>query len=226
MVEVLDKKLGMEIINILKIGFEPTPPDPNRPATLWSNVDNRQTEPSLALAQVLNERGLDVHIREPYVLPAERYAGVHASSENQTLLHRLTATHELRALSIADDGVTTPKTMLNQYLEHCWWNKETQRRVKAFYWQNLANYHQGVADGIDTHPSYKFHKPQDRTKKAERHQRQAEENRGKEREILGELQPLTPEDVRSLVVKVVERELDPEYTERLLADVNIPWLKR
>lgn len=174
----------------------------------WGNVVESETNPSLIAAIILIERGFPISlIKRPQAPlrnirlrpvedldePYDDWIEIFTYIEGARALHKIDNTPEMYAFEDAYSGVSDSPPDF----EYCAWDNTTIRKIEAFFWQNRARYFQEWAQYNE-----QFKK---RAKVDLLEQKKGCEAKAKE--VLGELPLLTPDDIRSLLEQVVDREL-------------------
>lgn len=164
----------------------------------YCNCPNDQPT-TLTLALLLKERGLPILIFEQplYILRQtwHGWSSIYTKIEGARALDQIKDTSEYKALDCADTGLGDPPDFSD-----CQWDDETKARVLVRYWQYRAMHYQRWADNIDPKTSKDVNEKDEKRKEAEKAQAKA-------KELLGELNTITPDDIRSLLEEVVDRVL-------------------
>lgn len=160
---------------------------------LWTNTLKSDTNSIYVLAQILVQRGFPVSISQIATdvngnILSDTVA-IYARLEGLSALNKVSDTPERRALYQA----TSPISGFGEpIVDECEWDDETKIRVKAFYWQNRMKHYQKYAK--------KF--------KADKKEFEAEVKKSWAEVVkLGRPIPLTPDNIRSILEEVVDREL-------------------
>ncbi|MBI2327342.1 hypothetical protein HYU92_03380 [Candidatus Curtissbacteria bacterium] len=152
--------------------------------TWWT--ENNESNPTLIAAQILAQKGHDVRIDQEAIdqkgRPLPGRIVINGSDEGKNLLNQLINTPELNALAGAVFHLWEPAT--NQCSQ---WEEQTRRKVLALYWQNKALFEKKQSEEAQSIDSGEYRKGL------------AQENQRKAESILGELEPLTADQIRSLV---------------------------
>lgn len=175
----------------------------NRPENFWYNTEKIDTNPILILAEILAERGSDVLILDnattSYGERLTSHVAIQATPEGARLLNKILDTPENRALC------HTILTRTEPDVGSCQWDEETKRRVLAFYWTDQARFLEEYANGIDPVAAIDVKRAKKNIK--DYWIARAQEHKVKAQELLGSLEPLTPDDIRALIGEVVDRVL-------------------
>lgn len=162
--------------------------------------------PSFVLAKILEQRSVGVSIIQEVVRNDKRYnelVEIQMTPHGRDCMLKGEYTPEFLALSHAKwhaEWRHKPKPKF----ESCQWDDATKRRVEAFYWQNVVTHYQRTLEErlqiLDQGNAW-YKKVINDNKKM------IDETQSKVRELLDDLNPLTSEDIRSLLEEVVDRVL-------------------
>lgn len=163
--------------------------------------------PSFILAKILEQRGLGVSINQTVIRRGEylsEIAEIHESPQGRDVIMRVNSTPEFLALSHAKWRGKWPGIRPKPSFELCEWDEQTKRQVEAFYWQNVVTHYQRILEErLQTlDQGNAWHK-----KVIDENKKMIDERQVKVQELLGELSPLTPDEIRSLLEEVVDRVL-------------------
>ena len=163
----------------------------------WSYTDEKPDNPVLILAQVLEQRRLGVRFLDSET--SEGDVEIHVSHhKGEVLLDRIIRTPELGVLiNVIRLGVLDPRIRCCHQ-----WIADTQKRIEALALQKQPDHSQKQADLITSTDIGPGEQKATFLKVAQNASNEA-------RRILGNLDSLTPDDIRGLIEAVVEREIIP-----------------
>lgn len=148
----------------------------------WTDTENDEFNPNLALVRILQKRGFAISIGHPKS-GLDDAVSISASSDASRIFEQISNIPEVDILT----KVFSLHVPTEPEVDSCDWDDETKIKVRAFHWQRREQLCKRLAKKEDL----------------------LEANKAKKRaeKLLGKLRPLEPKDVHSLVEKVVDREL-------------------
>ena len=176
------------------------------PETLRA-ISKRDINPLLIVADQLARRGLEVKVSDSGSLPPDLYADIQFSKGSESVFDRISETAEIRALSFATDSVTRPEDLINGYIDSCQWDLQTKAQVRALSSQQQAKNHHRAAERVDNNIYYRNYTYNEKEREKKRFLEMAKDEEDRAQKIRGNLEPLTSDDITSLISDVVEREV-------------------
>jgi len=209
----------------------------NVEASYWGQARALPFDATFVAAKILAQKEFSVFVSEPGFNIRNEELGEHskdvvhiyAGDEAEALFDTVEAIPEYDVLEKISN---TLGETFDKLVDRCNWGESIKRKVKAFNTQVYANYFQGQAKRVNRLVEQHREAGEDSIRinsapsTEQRYIAAHLETQGRVKELLGDMQSLSPEEFRELLVDIIDEVIEDPETPRAVKTLSVRQVTR